>query len=293
MHCYLLCLIRKKILYKEERRKEIVNYPKDSLAGAKAIRANSKAGVTPVLILCDNSGSMSSYVDTVNQCLINLIQDLKENPVLSHKIDLRIVSFNTQYIEILPFTMVDRIDVSRFQKVEQADWATFLGTALSKAIEELAEEKAMFKASSAEYTQPNLIVLSDGYPEQEDVAVTAKGIKDVQDKIQNERWNCIPIFIGHDYGSNVLRDISVPDNYGNKTVITFDSNDKNSDIIEAFKFASMSVGAVGEQAGNPSYKPMSTSELKQKILEAEKRREKIKKNAAQPQKKSFWDKLGF
>lgn len=270
-----------------------MDYPKDSLAGAKATRANSKAGVTPVLILCDNSGSMSGYVDTVNQCLVNLIQDLKGNQVLSHKIDLRIVSFNTQYTEILPFTMVDRIEVSRLKKVEQAEWATFLGTALSRAVEELAEEKAMFKASNAEYTQPNLIVLSDGYPEKEDASVTAKGIKDVQSKIQNERWNCIPIFIGHDFGSNILGDISVPDSYGHKTVITFDSNDKKSDIIEAFKFASMSVGAVGEQAGSPSYKPMSTSELKQKILEAEKRREKIKKNSSQSQKKSFWDKLGF
>ena len=270
-----------------------MGYPKDSLAGAKATRANSKAGVTPVLILCDNSGSMRRYVDTVNQCLIDLIRDLKENSVLSHKIDLRIVSFNTQYIEILPFTMVDRIDVSRLRKVEQSELATFLGTALSKAVKELAEEKAMFKASSAEYTQPNLIVLSDGYPEWEDAAVTAKGIKDVQAKIQYERWNCIPIFIGHEYGSNILGDISVPDNYGKKTVITFDSNDKKSDIIEAFKFASMSVGAIGEQAGNPFYKPMSTNELKQKILEAEKRRERVKKNAAHSQKKSFWDKLGF
>lgn len=49
-----------------------MDYPKDSLAGAKATRANSKAGVTPVLILCDNSGSMSGYVDTVNQCLVKM-----------------------------------------------------------------------------------------------------------------------------------------------------------------------------------------------------------------------------
>lgn len=270
-----------------------MDYPKDSLAGAKATRANSKAGVTPVLILCDNSGSMSNYVDTVNQCLINLIKDLKGNPVLSHKIDLRIVSFNTQYIEILPFTIVERIDMSKLKKVEQSDRATYLGTALSKAVEELAEEKAMFKASTAEYTQPNLIVLSDGYPEKENATDTVRGIKAIQTKIQNERWNCIPIFIGYDLGNNVMDDISVPDEYGNKTVITFHSNDKKSDIIEAFKFASMSVGAVGEQAGDPSYKPMSTSELKQKILEAENRMKTIKKKSVQPQKKSFWDKLKF
>lgn len=246
-----------------------------------------------LFIVIDEFAEVIAQCSEFKEMIINLIQDLKGNPVLSHKIDLRIVSFNTQYTEILPFTMVDRIEVSRLKKVEQAEWATFLGTALSRAVEELAEEKAMFKASNAEYTQPNLIVLSDGYPEKEDASVTAKGIKDVQSKIQNERWNCIPIFIGHDFGSNILGDISVPDSYGHKTVITFDSNDKKSDIIEAFKFASMSVGAVGEQAGSPSYKPMSTSELKQKILEAEKRREKIKKNSSQSQKKSFWDKLGF
>lgn len=270
-----------------------MGYPKDSLAGARATRLNPKAGVTPVLILCDNSGSMKRYVDTVNKCVVGLIQDLKNNPVLSHRIDLRIVSFNVEYTEILPFTMVDRIEVSRLKKVEQAEWATHLGTALTKAVNELAEEKAVFKASNAEYTQPNLIVISDGYAEQEKVSFTAKGIKDVQDKIQNERWNCIPIFIGHEYDSNILGDISVPDSYGHKTVIAFDSNNKNDDIIEAFKFASMSVGAVGEQAGDPSYERLPTSELKQKIVEAKERRKAIQKNSSSPQKKSFWDKLSF
>ena len=267
--------------------------PKDSLAGAKATRSNSKAGVTPVLILCDNSGSMKHYVSIVNQCIISLINDLKQNSILSHKIDLRIVSFNTDYNEILPFTMVDRIDVASLKKVEEQDWATFLGTALSKAVKELADEKAMFKASHAEYTQPNLVVLSDGYPQKEEASATVAGISAIQDKIKNERWNCIPIFIGHDYGSSILEDISVPDSYGNRTVITFDSNDKKSDIIAAFKFASMSVGAVGEEAGAPSYKPMSTAELKKKIIDAEKRRKTISQIPNRSQKKSFWDKLKF
>lgn len=275
-----------------------MDYPKDSLSGARATRANSKAGITPVLILCDNSGSMYDNVSTVNQCLVNLIQDIKNNSVLSHKIDLRIVSFNTQYVEILPFTMVDRIDMSKLKKVEQAEWATYLGTALLRAVEDLSEEKAMFKASNAEYTQPNLIVLSDGFPEKENPSITAKGIKAIQNKIQTERWNCIPIFIGHDYGNNVsgnniLSEISVPDDDGKKTVITFDSSDKNNDIIEAFQFASMSVGAVGEQAGDPSYKPMPTNQLQKKIREAAERRNKLKKAPTSSPKKSFWEKLGF
>ena len=55
----------------------------------------------------------------------------------------------------------------------------------------------------------------------------------------------------------------------------------------------MSVGAVGEEAGAPSYKPMSTAELKKKIIDAEKRRKTISQIPNRSQKKSFWDKLKF
>ena len=55
----------------------------------------------------------------------------------------------------------------------------------------------------------------------------------------------------------------------------------------------MSVGAVGEEAGDPSYKPMSTTELKKKIIDAEKRKKTVSHIPNQPQKKSFWDKLKF
>lgn len=272
-----------------------MDYPKDSLAGATATRANAKPGVTPVLILCDNSGSMKGYVDTVNQCLIGLIQDLKRNTVLANKIDLSIATFNTGYTSILPFTMVNLIDVSKIPKVVESDLATYLGTALSRAVKELSNEKALYKASEAAYTQPNLIVMSDGYPEYEDADVTATGIKDVQEKIRKERWNSIPIFIGHDYGSHILQDISVPDARGNTAVITFDSSNKSQDIIAAFKFASMSVAAVAEAARGDTYQAMPTSELQEKIRATEKRIEGLQNGLlhSKAKKKSFWDKLGF
>lgn len=268
-------------------------HPKDSLAGATATRANSKPGVTPVLILCDNSGSMKKYVNTVNRCLISLIQDLKKNTVLANKIDLSIATFNTGYTSILPFTMVNLIDVVKIPKIVESDLATFLGTALSRAVKELADEKSLYKSSEAAYTQPNLIVISDGYPEFEATEVTAKGIRAVQDKIQKERWNCIPIFIGHDYGSHILQDISVPDARGNTAVITFDSNDKSQDIIAAFKFASMSVAAVAEDARGDTYRTLPTSELQEKIRAVEKRMEGLHNGLLHSGKKSFWDKLGF
>ena len=271
-----------------------MNYPKDSLEGAKAKRSNPKAGISPVLILCDNSGSMSNYVETVNNCITDIIKDLQNDPVRSNKIDLRIVSFNTEYLEILPFTIVSAIQLSDLKKVEKAEWATFLGTALSKAVKELSDEKALLKEAKVTYTQPNLIVISDGYPEKEDPEVTASGIKAVQDKISKERWNCIPIFLGYNHDSNIMNDIAVPDlNGNNKEAITFSSRDKKNDIIKAFQFASMSISVVNEQPGTSEYSQTPTAELQKKVIAAEERLKAIKRNPSSQKKKSFLDKLHF
>ena len=269
-----------------------MSYPKDSLAGAKATPTNTKAGVMPVLVLCDNSGSMKDYVDRVNQCLRGLIEELQRSPVLSHKIDLSIVSFNTKCTELLPFTMVDRIDPARLGQVQPEDWATYLGTALSYAVDQLAREKQQFKDAKADYVQPNLIVLSDGHPEHEEKSVTDAGIRAVQEKMTREHWNCIPILIGHDYDPDKVRleEISVPDESGRRTVIKFASSNKAEDIVAAFQFASMSVSAVADQHG---YDPMSTIELQKKI---EKRKRIMKQNGkdlAEKKKQTFRGMLGF
>lgn len=244
-----------------------MNYPKDSLARAKATRTNVKPGVTPVLILCDNSGSMQKYVDTVNKCLLDLIKDLKKVPVLANKIELSIVSFNTVCCEILPFTRVANIDTRTMKKLEPEEWATYLGMALSRSVELLTAEKEQFKKARIDYTQPNLIVLSDGMPEHEKASDTEAGVQAIQEKIKKERWNCIPIFIGRNGGKEpeIMREICVPDADGKRDYIRFDSSDKAADIVEAFKFASMSIGAVGENADHPMAAPMSSAKLKEKI----------------------------
>ena len=78
-----------------------------------------------------------------------------------------------------------------------------------------------------------------------------------------------------------MKDICVPDASGKRDYIKFDSSDKSADIVEAFKFASMSIGAVGENADGPMVNPMSSSELKERILRNRK------------QRKSFADRMKF
>ncbi len=245
---------------------------KDMSMGTKA---NNKLGVTPVLILCDNSGSMKDYVATVNECTRKLIQDLKNNLILANQIELSVASFNATYQEILPFTRVRNIKLDQVKKIEPEEWVTYLGSALSKAVSALAEEKALLKKSRTKYNQPILIVLSDGYPYKEKEEQIAAGIKAVQDKIRLERWSCIPILIGYDYGGKltIMSDIAVPDKNGKRDYIRFDSKDKKIDIFDGFKFASMSIEAVGQNANGPMAQPMSTKDLKDKIYRNKKKRE--------------------
>ena len=213
---------------------------KDSLARARATKANYNPHgfLTPVLLLCDNSLSMRNDVDTVNKCLLDLIEDIKTSPVLANKIELAIISFNTGCKEILPFTRVAKINTNDLKKIEPEEWATYLGMALKKSVEILANVKEQFKKAKIDYTQPNLIVLSDGEPEYEDEKITNAGVKAIQDKIRNERWNCIPILIGNNNGKEpkIMKDICAPDADGKRDFIKFDSPDKAADIVEAFKY---------------------------------------------------------
>jgi len=251
-------------------------YPKDSLAGLKATKTNNKAGVTPVLVLCDNSGSMKNYVKTVNDCISNLIKDLQSDSVLSGKISLAIYCFNCECSEVLPFTKVADIKQTMLTPIKPEDWATYFGKALLKAVGMLSHEKNEYKKANIQYNQPNLIVISDGVPEHEDVTTTEQGIGAIQEKINRERWNCIPIFIGHESPGNIMGRICVPDQDGQCDYIKFDSTSKKNDIVSAFKFASMSIAAVGNDGGTDT--PMSTTELKERIRRRKSFRDGMKFN---------------
>ena len=250
-----------------------MGYPHDNLSNLKDNKLNNNLGVTPVLIACDNSGSMIEYVDVVNNCIHDMIEGLQESKSLKNKIELSIVTFNCEYIEIVPFTRVSNINLENIKKVEQSTLATYFGMAMSMSVRALAEEKQRFKDNGIKYYQPNLIVISDGRPEFEETATTNKGIREVQNKIETEHWTCIPIFIGEAdaAGIDYMKKICVPSQDGKRTVIHFNSSNKAADIVKAFQFISKSIDV------SATTRTMSTDELKSKLSEDDDKRKFIHK----------------
>ena len=199
----------------------------------------------PLLILCDNSGSMKPYVKILHSALSQMPGDLlRMKPAYRTSLDMSICLFNTDVEVLVPFTRLAYL--KQIPEIEPTQLKTYLGSAVSKAVKMLADEKEKLKAT--DYRQPTLIIMSDGVPYGEKDAATRQGIADIQKKIKEENWNCICILMSPDHpdGKNtVLAEFSSPVD-GVHTEYKFNSNDQVSNIIAAINFATASVGANGK-----------------------------------------------
>lgn len=204
-------------------------------------KTNKNRDVVPTLVLVDNSGSMSDYVDEVNEAVKDFVNRLKSDPVTFNKIDLCIASFNNEYREILPFTRIPNI--SYIEKIKKPDKnPTLLGTAVSKAVNSLAAEKWKLKNNEIPYNQPILVILSDGIPQFEDKDDTNKGIADIQRKISNEKW-CSLAFLAGDHPESSKELLEKFTSHG---VLCQNNDNQLQNIVDMFKYASASVTVVAE-----------------------------------------------
>lgn len=217
----------------------------DELLEEQEINPNMEA--LPLLILGDNSGSMRHFVGTFHEAMSQMKANLAQTkPTYLSSLDLSICLFNTSVQVLVPFQRLAYI--KEIPEIEPTDLQTHLGSAVSKAVKMLAEEKE--KLRSTGYRQPTLIILSDGVPCGEDQADTIQGIADIQEKIANENWNCVCILMSADpkYSDKkptVLAKFSSPVD-GVHTEFKFNSADQVSNIIAAINFATATVRAGGK-----------------------------------------------
>ena len=212
----------------------------------KASSVNTNMEITPVLMLCDNSGTMAKFTQIVHNCLENMVSGLKRRPSTGSCIDLCVATFNTDFKVLVPFTRL--ANIQNIPEIKPTELATFLGEAVSKSVQLLAEEKAKLKAAQISYCQPLLIVLSDGLPEYENEDVTAAGIKAIQDKIRQEKWSCIPILIGQEFADRktVLAELASPDKNGIRREFKFTDENQISNLMASLSFAGATIRAVAE-----------------------------------------------
>lgn len=113
----------------------------------------------PVILLLDTSSSMSSFIHIVNQGLIDLRDDLKQDMLASQRVELSIVTFGPVQL-VQDFVTVDQWVPPKLM----AAGSTPLGDALLFALKLLKERKSAYREAGIPYYRPWVWLVTDGEP---------------------------------------------------------------------------------------------------------------------------------
>ncbi|MFD7413425.1 VWA domain-containing protein [Kitasatospora purpeofusca] len=117
--------------------------------------------ILPFYAVCDESSSMTLYIDTLNKALFELHQEISTNPTVADKTRFGLIGFSTDAHELQP--LVDLSDLEELPALEASGLTSFgrvfdlLGRAIERDVREL-------KAEGHDVYRPVVFFLSDGEP---------------------------------------------------------------------------------------------------------------------------------
>lgn len=178
----------------------------------------------PVFLLLDTSGSMSgSKIDTLNQCVKEMIEDFKNERMSEVSLNLCIITFGGSSAKLhTPLSTLKDVDF----KDLCADGMTPLGSALKMATEIINDKE---KVSSKGY-RPVVVLVSDGYPNDSWEAPLDEFVSGKR-TAKCEKW---ALGIGNGYDTNMLQKF-----LGNADKKVFDAS-VAKEITKFFKFVTLS-----------------------------------------------------
>src|SRR5882724_2078577 len=114
----------------------------------------------PVILLLDNSGSMSGQpIQQLNDGLQVFRDELFADSLAAKRVDVAIVTFGPVRVET-DFTSIQNF----FAPTLSAAADTPMGAAIEKAIEMVTERKATYRANGISYYRPWIFLITDGGP---------------------------------------------------------------------------------------------------------------------------------
>ena len=128
--------------------------------GNNADFATNQEPRCPVVLLLDNSGSMSGQpIQQLNQGVAVFKQSLDQDPLAKLRVEVAIVSFG-------PVRMCqDFVTIDQFVPPQlQAEDATPMGEAINYALNLLENRKADYRNNGIQYYRPWVFLITDGSP---------------------------------------------------------------------------------------------------------------------------------
>lgn len=138
----------------------------------------------PCVLLLDISGSMQGSPIAALTTGIRAFKDhLMRDALAARRVEIAIVTFNSQVTVVQDFVTVDQFDPPALQ----AEGLTFMATGIVKALDMLQERKARYRANGIAYYRPWVLMLTDGEPQGEPDQIVLEAVARLQSDEEHKR----------------------------------------------------------------------------------------------------------
>lgn len=166
----------------------------------KYVNPNTAATRTPICLCLDLSGSVSPYINLINNNVAGLYEAISDMANELAVFDIAQVTFGGMLQ-----SRQDEVKLKRFEQVGkndkplrfEADEKTLLGAAVKRSMDCLDAFKNELKRHRIHYYQPILVIVSDGQVNDEDDFRRLKKVQeDIREKVLQEKLLLITIGVG-------------------------------------------------------------------------------------------------
>jgi uncharacterized protein YegL len=157
------------------------------------------------VLLLDTSGSMAGQrITDLNTGLRTLKEDLLKDSNASTRVDLAVMTFDSQVKVVRDFGNVQDFEPPALT----AQYQTFIGTAICDALERIEARKAEYRNHGVPYYRPWLFILTDGHPEGESPEVVNQAKQRLKEAQDAHRVKVFPVAVGDGVDIALLSDLA-------------------------------------------------------------------------------------
>jgi len=138
----------------------------------------------PCVLLLDTSGSMRGEpIAALSAGLKAFKDDLIKDPLASRRVELAVVTFDSDVKVVQDFVTVDQFEPPELA----AQGQTFMGSAIHKALDMIQARKAKYRANGVAYYRPWVFMITDGEPQGEPDSVVQQASQRLKSDEANKR----------------------------------------------------------------------------------------------------------
>ena len=187
------------------------------------------------VLLIDKSSSMSIANGELHSGLRLLLDEIKKDEVAAGRVELSMVTFDSDAREEVPFGPIDSFEIPNME----CSGMTSMHKAVGIALDMIEKRKAEYKASGTPYYRPWIFMLTDGAPNDADNG-EFKALIDAQNK---KKVTFYGVGIGPQANKELLKSL-------NKDGLCFSAS--ATEFRQAFRWLSTSLSTVSNSTPDTS-----------------------------------------